>query len=957
MSEQKFFLTDRATTTRRQDDGSSGQGSGESKRLYVGRGSGGSSTRRNHRAYLRFAEDWTNVAKLESAYLILYTDDYGFASEFTLPDSNDVPKGTVRRLTAAFDNGTANDGDWTSGDYTNPGSTSSDAVSFKPSRAAMELVRVNITEIVEDWMPTNISRHDSGKGANAANHGIVIYGTGDTDENWSFLSDKWSDATYRPRIEINYTMGKTTPSAPTNLTPSGAVASIGGFQGDFNDVRGEDELRATQVEVYDIQHDISSISTANVVTSNAHGLANGSRIVFQSLTGGAGLSNERTYYVRQKTTNTFKVATSNSDSTIVDVTNDYTDGKWRLLIQESGTKVATQTERLNGRSDVTPWFTPAHNRNIAFRLRQQDNESLWSAWSALSQFSVTNTDPTTGSLTPASPTNTFATLDGVHFRASYADAEGDRFAAFQIQMSAYPEGSVEWDEPEFIVWDTGKYYVGAGVPSVDAAYGGDSLDAGTYYWRVRVWDSKDGVSLWSYQTIVLSDDFVPDPEDAPANGLQLRPRAPWRIVIKDMGANRGPGNVVAILENAQSVGAALMYNSPGEAHFTLKVDHPQISVIEPKQTHYSIQFYTGDGWREKFCGLVWDFDANERDVIFYGLDYLALYDYVMDESYDPAAPDKPHNKGGSKYVSQKIRDIIIHHIDKMKALPNSPVGFITRGTIATMDERVTIFSTMVPSLQFMTGLMDSHRGGADKRTRVQVRPKTGGGYEIVVQDNPGQTRTNLRMRYGEMVQGYRTIAFGSNWATRINAIGRQRDGLKVNYERAKGPLDESVWGRFAKATVVADVEDRLDLRRRAQHMAAASSMLGQQMGLGIRVGALGPRDGYDVTDKFPVSIQHGAVNTDNFGHDGLWVCLGVAWEAGDQGQQQVVLTLRPPEGGSAPSGSLLDSVDISPQAEWQIGWTSPDVVNPTSKYWLDQTTGKVYTRNGFGDPKTISGSH
>ena len=163
-----------------------------------------------------------------------------------------------------------------------------------------------------------------------------------------------------------------------------------------------------------------------------------------------------------------------------------------------------------------------------------------------------------------------------------------------------------------------------------------------------------------------------------------------------------------------------------------------------------------------------------------------------------------------------------------------------------------------------------------------------------------------------------------------------------------------MYGRFAKTTLITDIGDQMDLRRRTLQAAVCAGMLGQKLGLGLKSNALGPFDGYDITDQFPVSIKHGAVNTDNMGHDGYWVCLGVTWEGEDNGNFQTTLTLRPPDGGSAPSGSLLDSVPISPQDEWQVGWTPPNSVLATAKYWLDQNTGKVYARGVFGDPLDAS---
>jgi hypothetical protein len=50
------------------------------------------------------------------------------------------------------------------------------------------------------------------------------------------------------------------------------------------------------------------------------------------------------------------------------------------------------------------------------------------------------------------------------------------------------------------------------------------------------------------------------------------------------------------------------------------------------------------------------------------------------------------------------------------------------------------------------------------------------------------------------------------------------------------------------------------------------------------------------------------------------------------------------ESGTAASSDLLVNFPISTQREWQIGWTAPNPLTATSKFWLDQTTGKVYER-------------
>jgi hypothetical protein len=271
----------------------------------------------------------------------------------------------------------------------------------------------------------------------------------------------------------------------------------------------------------------------------------------------------------------------------------------------------------------------------------------------------------------------------------------------------------------------------------------------------------------------------------------------------------------------------------------------------------------------------------------------------------------------------------------------------------------------------VTGLIDSHRQGTGKRSRILVRQKTAGGYEVVVQDDPGQVRDNLRLKYGELVQGYRVIPFGSGWASRMNGIGRTRDGIRVLYNTKTAPgIDEAVWGRFAQAAIIDGVSDANDLARRVQQAATKAGKLGKQVGLGLRSGVLQPLDGYDITDLFPVAIDHGGVKTANFG-SGYWAAMAVTWEASDQGQQVTTLTLQPREDTVAPNPDLLVLSPISPQAEWQVGWVPPtgplsltlsldtgllmdagltldQVIVSRTRYHLDLSTGLVYASDDLG---------
>jgi hypothetical protein len=1029
VSQQVIWSASTDTTVRKHRSTGATAGQGQSKHFYVGR-----SGNYDYDGFVKFALNWTGVGRIVSATLVIYTDDG--TGDFDLT-TKEHPKVVVRRLTDAFSEGNAPDGDWQSNDYTVAAGTTSDQQSVYVSRAANALNRIDITAIVEDWAPTSVKRRNGTAGGAAKNYGLGLFGTSSTDENWAAWSRHATTPSVRPSVELVYEYGPTTPETPTNLSPVGTVASVGSFQGDFSDVRSTDYLAYSEVQVYDAGHAGTS-ATSDLITSTAHGLVAGDQVYFTSLTGGDALVTFTRYFVIASglTTNAFKVSTT-AGGAAVNITDAHESLTWSKLVY-SKKLAATNTEAITEHFTHIPEdLSLARNVTWRWRVRVWDQEAVASPWTALTSFTVTNTNPTPPVALP-SEASSFTTLDGVLFGtvSPFSDPDaGNTLFAYQVQLSAFPSGSPNWDEPESILWDTGKTMVPADATTYSLKYGGASLTAGTYYHRQRVWDNFDGVSAWTYRSIVVTQDF--DQVAGASTRQQVRPRAPWRIVIREMAFNpvggnvtgtastdvittasahglavgspvrfsaltggegllvgdtyyvatvpstttftltgvdfttnitagtmtrvttRGPGKTVAVLEHASAVGASKVFNSPGEAHWTLQVDDPQLAVIEPRQTHYSIQFYTGDGWREVYAGLVWDADASERDVVFYGVDYLGLFDSVLDERYDASLPDKPAEKGGSKYVTpgkNSINYIVNDQLARAIAAPNSPVGFITKGAIASMTETVTVYSTYQPTLSFVTGLLDSHRQGTGKQTRIQVRLSTGGGYEVVVTDvDPPNARENFRLRYGELVQGYRVILFGDDWATRISGIGRTRDGIRVLYKTRTAPgISETVWGRFARATIVDGVSDENDLLRRVQQLATRAGKLGKQLGLGLRSDTLMPFDGYDITDAFPVHIQHGAIDTTALG-SGYWTCMAVTWEAGELGQQNTVLTLWPREDTVAPDTDLLVQRDIHTQSEWQIGWKAPDPLSATSKYWLDQETGIVYVRGANGNVWQVSG--
>ena len=76
------------------------------------------------------------------------------------------------------------------------------------------------------------------------------------------------------------------------------------------------------------------VATDDKVSCSGHGLANGTQVTITDKSGATGLTNGDTYFVRQKTDDDFKLATTNSDGTIVNIT---TVGKIDLRLKVDNT--------------------------------------------------------------------------------------------------------------------------------------------------------------------------------------------------------------------------------------------------------------------------------------------------------------------------------------------------------------------------------------------------------------------------------------------------------------------------------------------------------------------------------------------------------------------------------------------------------------------------------------------
>ncbi len=117
-----------------------------------------------------------------------------------------------------------------------------------------------------------------------------------------------------------------------------------------------------------------------------------------------------------------------------------------------------------------------------------------------------------------------------------------------------------------------------------------------------------------------------------------------RIRLFDIGANRGPGNEVAIVYDAKNIGSEVMANDEGSAYWTLPINHALIDQFQPLLRHYKIErlnHVTG-GYDLVGAGLLTGADVTNDEIVFSGSDYMGIlntyYTEVLGAAADATTP-------------------------------------------------------------------------------------------------------------------------------------------------------------------------------------------------------------------------------------------------------------------------------------------------------------------------------
>lgn len=458
---------------------------------------------------------------------------------------------------------------------------------------------------------------------------------------------------------------------------------------------------------------------------------------------------------------------------------------------------------------------------------------------------------------------------------------------------------------------------------------------GLYDIKVTIYDSAGGTaSVTGSEYMHIYRELLDDETTADLTTGLSNIRPTQRILIRDMKANRGPGKVIGILEDARNIGVSRYATSPGELYFTLQSLHPQISIIEPFATHYEYQQYRRGRWVSLEYGIFVDFDATEDEVVFYGMDYLGLLSVSIEGAHQIAkSPNKQistkHNVlSGSRYKKRSIRYIIKNQLQRARFQEtHSPVRFIKVGTLDKMQTKVTIFASHVERLAFIRGLIESHKGGQvngqERRTRMRVRyrrSKQDFAFELL--DNKGTDKDALRLEFGGLVQGYRIVAY-DDYRNKVYAIGVKPNASKPFFlNKVAQGVTLSDWGVWGKAEMHGDIVDKKDLARRARASANHMSRPGKSVALGIRVRAIDYCDGYDVLDSVPIDIVDNAIDTNNFG-GGYWTIWGINYRVFEDEHDELTWILRPKGDSDDFDPDLITSEPEPISSEWAWGSGEP----------------------------------
>ena len=352
--------------------------------------------------------------------------------------------------------------------------------------------------------------------------------------------------------------------------------------------------------------------------------------------------------------------------------------------------------------------------------------------------------------------------------------------------------------------------------------------------------------------------------------------SPFRIELYGMGgASRGRGDLRGIIEDASDVGCSTYANDIGEMFFTIPMNHPLIDDIDPLETHYAVRRLdtSANTYGLVHIGIVEDFDATADEVVFYGHDYLGFL-------------AKSILSSATSFTSTLIGTIVNNTWTARKNSTNSPLGFVTTGTIDATSRTVTVTAPFDEQLSFYSGLCDILAGAGT--TRPMVGMTLAYPPSFYFDDDRGQERATTRLVLGGQILDFRFSPGFSDLRTQNNGIGVKREGATVLYS-AQTIGSPATYGDLEMVSLYTDIINQAELNSQTLADAKKAYHRTQRLYISLAQGHTVPLDGWDIGDHIRISIERGIVNV----VDTWYTIWGWEWIGRKDGSESLFLDVQP----------------------------------------------------------------
>lgn len=353
--------------------------------------------------------------------------------------------------------------------------------------------------------------------------------------------------------------------------------------------------------------------------------------------------------------------------------------------------------------------------------------------------------------------------------------------------------------------------------------------------------------------------------------------SPFQIKLWDIGSGRGRGDQIGVIEDAADVGASSYANDIGEMFFTIPMNHPQISIIEPLRTHYEVLRLdqAANTYQPIHQGIIEDYDATSDEVVFYGHDYLGwLTKFILSST--------------TSYTSTLVGTIINNTWTARKAAAHSPVAFVTTGTIDATSRTVTVTAPFEETLSFFSGLCEILAGAGTTRPMVYMTLADPPSFNF--DDNRGSdaAAVTTRLFLGGQILDFRYNLGTANLRTQANGIGVKREGATVLYS-AQTIGDVSHYGDLEMVSLYTDIINQAELDSRTLATAKDAYYRSGNLYISLAQGYTKPLDGWDLGSTIKITVQRGIVDID----DDNYTVWGWEWIGRSDGSESLFLDVQP----------------------------------------------------------------